>query len=69
MAEKTTWEKVSTTETPMQHKNGLNTSLLFFLKIPKIWVGRKTLNGEKTNISVFIVFSDLMHIAWFLVSV
>ena len=31
-------------------KNGLTKSLLrffFFLKIPKIWVGRKTLNGEK----------------------
>ena len=30
-----------------QVKNGLTKSLLFFLKIPKIWVGRKTLNGEK----------------------
>ena len=33
-----------------QVKNGLTTSLLlllFFLKIPKIWVGRTTLNGEK----------------------
>ena len=28
-------------------KNGLTTSLLFFLKMPKIWVGRTTLNGEK----------------------
>ena len=27
---------------------GLTKSLLFFfLKMPKIWVGRKTLNGEK----------------------
>ena len=31
-----------------QVKNGLTKSLLFFfLKIPEIWVGRKTLNGEK----------------------
>ena len=30
-----------------QEKNGLTTSLLFFLKMPKIWVGRTTLNGEK----------------------
>ena len=31
-------------------KNGVNTSLLFFflfLKMPKIWVGRTTVNGEK----------------------
>ena len=33
-----------------QVKNSLTTSLLlllFFLKMPKIWVGRTTLNGEK----------------------
>ena len=30
-----------------QVKNGLTRSLLFFLKMPKIWVGRTTLNGEK----------------------
>ena len=31
-----------------QVKNGLTTSLLFFfLKMPKIWVGRTTPNGEK----------------------
>ena len=30
-----------------QVKNGLTTLLLFFLKMPKIWVGRTTLNGEK----------------------
>ena len=31
-----------------QVKNGLITSLLFFsLKMPKNWVGRTTLNGEK----------------------
>ena len=33
-----------------QVKNGLTTSLLFFfffLTMPKIWVGRTTLNGEK----------------------
>ena len=45
---KTVWEKGSTTETPMRHKNGLKTSLsIFFLKMPKICVGRTTLNGEK----------------------
>ena len=27
-------------------KNGLTTSLLFFLKMPKIWVGQTMLNGE-----------------------
>ena len=30
-------------------KNGLTTSLLFFWKMPKIWVGRTTLNGEKKD--------------------
>ena len=31
-----------------QVKNGSTMSLLFFfLKMPKIWVGRMTLNGEK----------------------
>ena len=32
-----------------QVKNGLTTSLLlfFFSKMPQIWVGRTTLNGEK----------------------
>ena len=31
-----------------QEKNGLTMSLLFFfLKMPKFWVGRTTLNGEK----------------------
>ena len=30
-----------------QVKNGLTTSLLFFLKMPQIWVGWTTLNGEK----------------------
>ena len=31
-----------------QVKNGSTTSLLFFfLTMPKIWVGRTTLNGEK----------------------
>ena len=30
-------------------KNGLTTSLLFFWKMPKIWVGRTTLNGEKRD--------------------
>ena len=31
-------------------KNGLTTLLLFFfLKMPKIWVGQTTINGEKTE--------------------
>ena len=30
-----------------QVKNGLTTSLLFFLKMPKIGLGRMTLNGER----------------------
>ena len=31
-----------------QVKNAVTTSLLFFLlKMPKIWVGRTTVNGEK----------------------
>ena len=32
-----------------QVKNGVTTSLLFFVfsKMPKIWVGRATVNGEK----------------------
>ena len=29
-----------------QEKNGLTKSFLFFLKMPKIWVGRTTLKGE-----------------------
>ena len=34
----------------IQVKNGLTISLLFFfLKMPKIWVGRTTLNGEKED--------------------
>ena len=36
-----------------QVKNGLNTSLLFFFKTPKIWVGRTTLNGEKKRMALF----------------
>ena len=33
-----------------QVKNGLTTSFpFFFWKMPKIWVGRKTLNGEKNE--------------------
>ena len=28
-------------------KNGVTTSLLLFLKMPRIWVGRTTVNGEK----------------------
>ena len=29
-----------------QVKNGLTTSFLFFLEMPKIWVGWTTLNGD-----------------------
>ena len=33
-----------------REKNGLTRSLLFFfLKMPKIWVGQMTLNGEKND--------------------
>ena len=32
-----------------QVKNGLTTLLLFFLKMPKIWVGQTTINREKTE--------------------
>ena len=35
-----------------QVKNGLTTSLLFFGEIPKMWVGRTTLNGEKDKIAL-----------------
>ena len=37
-----------------QAKNGLTTSLLFFFKTPKIWVGRTTLNGEKKEDSLIL---------------
>ena len=30
-----------------QVKNGITTSLLFFWKMPKTWVGRTTVNGEE----------------------
>ena len=37
-----------------QVKNGFTTSLLFFfLKMPKIWVGRMTLNGEKKRMALW----------------
>ena len=32
-----------------QVKNGLTMLLLFFLKMPKIWVGQKTIIREKTE--------------------
>ena len=32
--------------------NGLTTSSLFFWKVPKIWVGRTTLNGEKKRMAI-----------------
>ena len=46
-------------------KNGLTKSLLFFfvfLKIPKIWVGRTTLNGEKNGMAWQII-SDFMYVS------
>ena len=38
-------------------KNGSTTSLLiiFFLKMPKIWVGRTTLNGEKKRMALTLM--------------
>ena len=37
-----------------QVKNGVTTSLLFFffLKMPKIWVGQTTVNGEKKRMAL-----------------
>ena len=45
-----------------QLKNGLTTSLLgfFFWKMPKIWVGRTTLNGEKNEYGL-----NLLHLQRF----
>ena len=34
-----------------QVKNGLTKSLRFFLKVPKIFVGRTTVNGEKKRMA------------------
>ena len=40
-----------------QVKNGVTMSLLFFVfsKMPKIWVGRATVNGEKKKRMAFIL--------------
>ena len=35
-----------------QVKNGLTTTLLFFCRMPKIWVCRSTLNGEKKRMAL-----------------
>ena len=35
-----------------QVKNGLTTLLLFFWKMPKIWVGQMTINRKKTEDSL-----------------
>ena len=42
-----------------QVKNGVTTSFLFFffLKMPKIWVGRTTVNGEKKEDGLTSIFS------------
>ena len=34
-------------------------SFFFFLKMPKIWVGRTTLNGEKTEDGLIVIFNGL----------
>ena len=46
-----------------QVKNGLTTSLLFFfLKMPKIWVGRTTLNGEEKGDGLKLKFSSITYL-------
>ena len=33
---------------------------VFFLKMPKIWVGRTTLNGEKKRMALFSLITRLV---------
>ena len=48
-------------------KNGLTMSLLFFLKMPKIWVGRMMLNGEKKEDGLTAFFEKFsVHLFEFL---
>ena len=37
-----------------QVKNGLTTSLLCFWKMPKVWLGRTTLKGEKKRLALCV---------------
>ena len=48
-----------------QVKNGVSTSLLFFifLKMPKIWVGRTTVKGEKKRMALLLSFRTIIIIA------
>ena len=50
-----------------QEKNGVTTSLLFsfFLKVPKIWIGRTTVNGEKKRGWPLIRWFDSIHLVTF----
>ena len=52
-------------ETPMRHKNGLTTSLHFFLKMAKIWVDRTTLDGKKRGWPKDNFRNTLFHIFGF----
>ena len=47
-----------------QVKNGLTTSLLFFLKMPKIWVGRTTVNGERKEdgLKIIVAISHMFNV-------
>ena len=48
----------------LQVKNGVSTSLLFFLKMPKIWVGRTTVKGEKKKrMALLLLFRTIIIIA------
>ena len=52
-----------------QVKNGLTTSLLFFLKMTKIWVGQTTLNGEKKRNGIkerFFIPRLIFPFTWFI---
>ena len=45
-----------------QVKNGVTMSLLFFKNMPKIWVGRTTVNGEKKEdgLTLFCAWQNLL---------
>ena len=47
-----------------QVKNGVTTSLLFFLKMPKIWVGRTTVNGERKEdgLKIIVAISHMFNV-------
>ena len=44
-----------------QLKNGVTTSLLFFWKMPKIWVARTTVNGEKKEDGLTWIYFEFRH--------